>query len=51
MDWRVLAVFVVAMSPWVGLVVMIVIHGHLTARVSALEEKMTALTGELGWKE
>lgn len=51
MNWQVLVGAVAVAAPWIGIIVLILIQGHLVARVAALEEKMEALTGELGWKK
>ena len=53
MDWHwwLIAVMAAALSPWIGLIVVVVLHGQQAHRISALEEKMEALTGELGWKK
>ena len=52
MNWpEIVAVAAAVVAPWAGIIVVVVIQGHQQHRIAALEEKMDALTGELGWKE
>lgn len=46
------------LSPWIGLIILVVMHAHSAERLDVLErqlvglrEKVNALIGELGWKE
>lgn len=52
MSWQVLVgLSVVIIAPWVGIITMIAVQGHQAHRISALEEKVEGLIGELGWKK
>lgn len=52
MSWQVLVgLGVIVAAPWFGIITAIVIQAHQAHRIAALEEKMDALTGELGWKK
>lgn len=51
-SWQVLVgLGVIVAAPWFGIITAIVIQAHQAHRIAALEEKMDALTGELGWKK
>ena len=52
MNWPEIAVIAAGvLSPWVGLIILVVVQSHQETRLLALEEKVNALIGELGWKE
>lgn len=52
MNWpEILVVAAGVLSPWVGLIILVVVQSHQETRVQALEEKVNALIGELGWKK
>lgn len=58
MVWLLVVVGVIALVPWVGLIIMVVMHGHSADRITVLEREVivlkdttNALTKDLGWKE
>jgi hypothetical protein len=56
--WDMIFVTLGILSPWVGLIVLVVVQGRSNERIGVLErevaglrDKMVGLTKDLGWKE
>jgi hypothetical protein len=58
MSWDVLFFILGVLSPWVGLITVVIVQGHTSERLTALEQEvsvlhdqMGGLTKDLGWKQ